>query len=117
MILCTLGSGTVNTVVKISNICWIYLCLKAYVATGNHRKAWDEAVQEAEDSFKYSDAEARVVHMRKLLERSLTVRKRKLNHDGESPEGQKKKRRRKGPLNFMTSTLYFPILNLFPTIV
>ena len=72
------------------------LCLKAYVATGNHRKAWDEAVQEAEDSFKYSDAEARVVHMRKLLECSLTVRKRKLNHDGESPEGQKKKRRRKG---------------------
>ena len=91
--------------VKISNIYWIYLCLKAYVATGNHRKAWDEAVQEAEDSFKYSDAEARVVHMRKLLERSLTVRKRKLNHDGESPEGQKKKRRRKGPLIFMTSTL------------
>ena len=98
-------SGTVNTIVKMSNIYWIYLCLKAYVATGNHRKAWDEAVQEAEDSFKYSDAEARVVHMRKLLERSLTVRKRKLNHDGESPEGQKKKRRRKGPLIFMTSTL------------
>ena len=64
------------------------LSRKAYVATGNHRKAWDEAVQEAEDSYKYSDAEARVIHMRKLLERSLTARKRKLTHDGDSPEGQ-----------------------------
>ena len=88
--------------------------MKAYVASGNHRKAWDEAVQEAEDSFKYSDAEARVIHMRKLLERSLTVRKRKLNHDGESPEGQKKKRRRKGRhiYGIHNFEVYSPTLNL-----
>ena len=45
-------------------------------------------MQEAEDSHKYSDPEARVIHMKKLLERSLTARKRKLTHDGDSPEGQ-----------------------------
>ena len=62
--------------------------LKAYNPSGSHRRAWDDAVQEAEDSFKYSDGETRATHMKKLLERSLTARKRKLAHDGDSPEGQ-----------------------------
>ena len=62
--------------------------LKAYNPSGSHRRAWDDAVQEAEDSFKYSDGETRATHMKKLLERSLTARKRKLTHDDDSPEGQ-----------------------------